>query len=113
MKNDRVGEWLWEEWDGEGYEPMPSDSIIYVTYDHVDLDQDLVKRALASCMQRDGIADSLSDAFTMIEKSIVSQGYVGFLDGEKLPYVTNDFGQTEDGDYADSMSKATWVDYSD
>lgn len=112
MAKDRIGEWLWEEWDGEGYVLVPSDSIVYVTYDNVDVDDEIVKRALASCMQRDGVADSLSDAFFMIEKSIVSHGYIGFIEGEKFPYVTNEFGQTVDGDDTDYVSEATWVDYS-
>lgn len=113
MSRDRIGEWLWEEWDGEGYELIPSDSIVYVTYDNVNLDQEIIKRALASCMQRDGVADSLSDAFLMIEKSVVSRGYVGFIEGEKLPYVTDKFGITVDGDETNYISEATWVDYSD
>lgn len=113
MKNDRAGEWLWEEWCGDGYEYVPSDSIVYVTYDNVDLHEDLVKRALASCLQRDGVADSLSDAFVMIEKSTVMHGYVGFIEGEKFPYVTDEFGETLDGDQTDYISEATWVDYSD
>jgi len=113
VKNDRVGEWLWEEWDGEGFERTQSDSIVYVTYDNVDLFEDIVKRALASCMQRDGIADSLSNAFMAIERGTVSHGYVGFIEGEKIPYVTDEFGETPDGDDTDYLSEATWVECSD
>ena len=113
VAKDRIGEWLWEEWDGEGYELIPSDSIVYVTYDNVDVEQELVKRALASCMQRDGVADSLSDAFLMIEKSVVAHGYVGFIEGEKFPYVTDEIGITADGEETDHVSEATWVDYSE
>lgn len=112
MKNDRVGEWLWEQWEGEGDELSSSDSIVYVTYDKVDIDEEIVRRALASCMQRDGVADSLSDAFSMVEKSRVLHGYVGFIEDEKFPFVTDEFGETLDGTQTDYVSLATWVDYS-
>lgn len=112
MKNDRVGEWLWEEWDGLGYEPNSTDSVVYVTYENVDLHEDIVKRALASCLQRDGVADSLSNAFLMIESGTVSHGYTGFIEGDKFPYVVDEFGETEDGDDTDYISEATWVECS-
>jgi hypothetical protein len=109
---DRAGEWLWEEWDGEGYESNYFNSFIYVTYDNVNINEEIVKRALASCIQRDGIVDSLSDAFSMIERSEVSHGYVGFVEGEKFPFVTNEFGETSRGDSTNYFLKATWVDCS-
>lgn len=112
MKNDRVGEWLWEEWDGEYYESSSDNPIIYVTYDNVSLDEEVVKRALASCLQRDGVADSLSNSFLMIENGTVSHGYIGFIEGDKLPYVVDEFGETIDGDETDYISEATWVECS-
>jgi hypothetical protein len=109
LKNDRIGEWLWEEWDGESYNTFHEESIVYVTYDNVDLNEEIVRRALASCMQRDGVADSLSNSFEMIEKGSIIHGYVGFIEGEKTPYLTDEFGETVDGDQTDYISEATWV----
>jgi hypothetical protein len=113
LRNDRIGEWLWEEWDGEGFESESDESVVYVTYDNVDINEDIVKRALASCMQRDGVADSLSNAFLMIERGTVSHGYLGFIEEDKLPYVTDEFGETLDGDETDYISEATWVECSE
>lgn len=110
MKDQRLGDWLWEEWDGNGLYPTNDSSITYVTYEKVDLGEELVRRGLASCMQRDGVADSLSDGFSMLERATISHGYVGFIEGEKYPYVTDEFGETEDGDDTDYISEATWVE---
>jgi hypothetical protein len=112
MKNDRPGEWLWEEWSGDGYELEGKNSIVYVTYEEVDIHHEVVKRALASCLQRDGISDSLSDGFRMVEKAIISSGYVGYTEGEKYPSVTDEFGETINGEETDYLSKATWVEIS-
>jgi hypothetical protein len=110
LKDDRPGEWLWEEWIGEGYESDYEDTIVYVTYDEVDVTHELVRRALASCLQRDGVSDSLSDSFRMLETSKTTRGYVGFIEGEKYPVVTDEFGETFDGDDTDYLSQATWVE---
>lgn len=112
MKNDRPGEWLWEEWVGDGYEPANSENIVYVTYEKVDLKNEIVRRALASCLQRDGVSDSLSDGFKMVESATVSFGYLGYTEGEKYPSVTDEFGETPDGDETDYLSEATWVEIS-
>lgn len=112
MKNDRVGDWLWEEWDGEGYDlSLDSDSsIIYCTLESVDTSNEVVKRALASCLQRDGVADSLGEGFSMIERAKVSYGYVGYLDGEKSLIVCDAKGETEYGDFVSSVKSITWVE---
>ena len=112
MKNDRPGDWLWEEWVGEGYELQDENNIVYVTYEEVDLQHEVVRRALASCLQRDGVSDSLSDGFRMVENGIISSGYVGYTEGEKYPSVTDEFGETLDGDETDYLSQATWVEIS-
>lgn len=111
MKNDRVGEWLWEEWDGEGYEPLdPGRDFLYCTYEWVDLSNDLVKRALASCLQRDGVADSLSEGFLLIENGNVSKVYGGILDGEKVINICNESGETDLGDVVETMYSITLVE---
>lgn len=112
MKNDRPGEWLWEEWVGEGYESELGDAIVYVTYEHVDMMNEVVRRALASCLQRDGISDSLSDGFKLLEISESSTGFIGYTEDEKYPTVTDEFGETQDGEQTDYLSEATWVEFS-
>lgn len=110
MKDERLGDWLWEEWDGDGYNTIIDDSIVYVTYDWVDLGEEIVRRALASCMQRDGVSDSLSDSFRMMETSTTTQGFIGFVDNEKYPVVTDENGYTENGELTNDVSMVTWVE---
>lgn len=111
MKNDRAGDWLWEEWDGEGFEAVSDDhTAIYSTSAFVELTNDLVKRALASCLQRDGVAHSLSDGFKMIEAGTVTHGYAGFIDGENFPTVCDNLGVSEYGDFVDKLTSMTWVE---
>ena len=107
MKNDRVGDWLWEEWDGEGHE-FDSD-LVYFTNDWVDLSHEVVKRALASCLQRDGIADSLGDGFRMVENGNVSHHYIGVIDGEKIPTICNEFGESDLGELVQLAAPATFI----
>jgi hypothetical protein len=112
VKNDRVGDWLWEEWDGEGYESEnPYSSAIYCTYDWVDIDNDLVKRALASCLQRDGVVDSLGDGFKIAENALIIKSYAGFIDKEKTLTVCNEYGETDLGDSVQLVSLLTLIDF--
>lgn len=109
MKNDRIGEHLWDEWDGDLYEPISSErSAVYYTIGHVDLDNPIVKRALASAIQRDGIALSLSDAFSMVERSTTSYGWVG-LDEFCYTYCSEE-GETYYGDVLQSVEPSTFVE---
>ena len=108
MRNDRVGDWLWEEWDGEGHE-FDSD-LVYFTNDWVDLSHEVVKRALASCLQRDGVADSLGDGFRMVESGTVLQMYVGMLEGEKIPTVCSETGESDLGDIVFNAFPATFIE---
>jgi len=110
LKDERLGESLWEEWDGDGYNTFYDNSIVYMTYDWVDLGEEIVRRALASCLQRDGVSDSLSDGFKMLEVSRTALGFIGFLDGEKYPVVVDENGLTEDGDIASDVCMVTWVE---
>ena len=45
MKDQRPGESLWEEWQGLGYDSKVDSSVIYYTFEHIDLENDLVRRA--------------------------------------------------------------------
>lgn len=110
MKDARPGESLWLEWHGQGYEPETEADIIYYTYDHVDLDNEVVRRALASSLQRDGIADSLSDGFKMVENGYIAIGWAGVLPGEVESWACDEDGITEYGDSVDSALQVTWIE---
>ena len=108
MGHDRPGEWLWEEWDGDGY----NGDIAYVTHEVVDMSNEIVRRALASTLQRDGVADSLADGFRMLESCTWEYLNIGFVDGETRPTVCDSMGETDFGDMVDSMTTVTFVNFS-
>ena len=112
MRNDRIGDWLWDEWDGEGYDTDDNGSmVLYFTHEWVDLSNEIIKRALASCLQRDGIADSLSDGFNMIEKGKISKVYAGYLeDEESILVLCDDAGETYSGDLVDNVVLLTIIE---
>ena len=76
-KDSRSGESLWFIWDGDGYELFSQDSIVFYTEDHVDLEEDVVRKALASSIQREGISDSLSGGYSLISSGILNHFYAG------------------------------------
>lgn len=76
-KDSRIGESLWFIWEGEGYEPFSQDSIIFYTEEHIDIEEDVVRKALASSIQREGISDSLSGGYSLISSGITSHLYAG------------------------------------
>lgn len=110
MKDSRPGESLWEEWEGSGYDPKVDCSIIYYTFDHIDLENDLIRRALASALQRDGVAISLGDGFNLIDKCIPNYGWSGIIEDEEGYVVCNDQAETEYGDIVDSILPITWIE---
>lgn len=109
MRDTRYGEHLWQCWEGEGYFFDNFTEIIYFTLGEVDYDNDLVRRALASSLQRDGVVDSLSDGFKIIENSTAFLGFVGLISGEKEYIVCDSGGETEYGDTVVEVINATWV----
>jgi len=112
MKDIRLGESLWREWEGNGYEPETKADLIYYTIEHIDTDNEIVRRALASTLQRDGVADSLSDGFRMFEDAHYEFGWAGFLDQESEYTVCDEHAETEYGDYVDDPLPMTWVEIS-
>ena len=110
MKSDRPGDFLWEEWEGSGYDPRVDCSVIYYTFEHIDLENDLVRRALASALQRDGVAISLGDGFNLIDKCSANYGWTGIIKDEEDYVVCNELGETEYGDLVDSIFPATWIE---
>jgi hypothetical protein len=110
MKDSRIGESLWSIWDGDGYAQELPDSTIYFTEDHVDLNEDVVRRALASSIQRDGIAYSLGDSFKMVDASIINLSWVGTSDGEMHQELCKPSGETYSGSMLDRVVEATFVE---
>ena len=109
MKDSRKGEALWSEWSGEDVLDLENFSLIFYTEDHVDLENELVRRALASAIQRDGSAVSLADGFRMIDSSTILLTWGGEVDGETTYTICDKDGETRGGDYVDSIVEITLV----
>ena len=110
MRDSRAGECLWREWTGEGYDVTKSEALVFYTNEHVDLDHDIVRRALASALQRDGSAVSLGNGFGAIESSTNSYGYAGEVEGDIDYTVCDESGETAYGDYVETIIPITWVE---
>jgi hypothetical protein len=114
MKDSRKGESLWFEWDGYSYpRKLEDSSIVYFTYDHVDLDHEVVRRALASSIQRDGVVSSLRDAFKLLDSAAISQGYAGEVNGNYHLTYCQDDGSTINGDEVAEVLHVTYVEVHD
>lgn len=111
MKDSRLGESLWFIWNKEEgdifYYP---DSIVLYTKEHVDLEQEIVRRALASTLQREGVSHSLSVSFSMIDTSITIYGHVGKYQDSDQEVICTESGETYDGDVVSNIEAVTWVE---
>lgn len=110
MRDSRIGETLWSEWSGEGFEPISQAALVFFTEDHVDIENETVRRALASALQRDGSSISLGNGYSAIESATVSHGYAGEVDEAIYFTMCNEDGETRDGDYVDRIIPITWVE---
>lgn len=108
MRDLRTGECMWSEWTGDGFDSGSSD-LIFFTYEHVDVENEIVRRALASALQRDGSAVSLGDGYRLVEGSNVTQGFAGFVDGDVEMSACDENGETREGDEVDEVLEVTWV----
>ena len=111
MKDVRIGESLWQQWHGEGYLADTVSELIYFTVDHVDMENEIVRRALASTLQRDGVADSLAEGFSMLAEAAIQTGWSGIIDSETEYTFCDENGETEYGDYVDEPLPCTWVEF--
>lgn len=109
MKDRRIGECLWSEWTGDGCADFSRDELIFYTEEHVDLENEIVRRALASALQRDGSATSLGEGYKMIDSAEVVHAYAGEIDGDVTYTVCDRDGETREGDYVDSVIEITLV----
>jgi hypothetical protein len=110
MRDSRAGECLWREWTGEGIEPTRDSSVIFYTDEHVDVEHEVVRRALASALQRDGSAVTLGEGFGAIDNGTISQGYAGEVGGSRELYLCNSDGETSHGDPVENLTPITWVE---
>lgn len=109
MNEFRLGEDLWMEWDGEGFETDAD--IVYYTYEHVDTNIEVVQRALACALQRDGIVENLRDGFRVQDNCGTVLGYVGrFWDEAEDTMFCAHNGDTIFGDTLDTWSAATFIE---
>lgn len=110
MKDSRIGESLWDEWCGEDYNFFSRDVSTFYTIGHIDLENDIVKRALASALQRDGVAVSLGEGYRLLDDVTPMLGYAGLVDGDNEMTICTQDGTTRDGDIVDEAFKVTWVE---
>lgn len=110
LKSDRVGDLLWMEWDGEGFLDN-FDNSVFFTLGHISLDEDVVRRALASAIQRDGIVDSLGDGFKIIDLSEAIYSWAGHIDSDIIMNICNEDGYTDYGDLVTEVSPITLVKF--
>ena len=109
-KDSRIGETLWSEWSGDHFSSGGS-SIFFFTEDHITLEHDVIVRALASALQRDGVVDSLGQGYRAAESASVQHIYAGKVDGE-LDELTpcSENGETFYGDTVDDIVPITLVE---
>lgn len=110
MDFGRQGELLWQEWDGNGFSPTDSACVVFCTHAHVDVSNDVVLRALASAVQREGLVDTLSQAFGAIKPFTAVAGYSGEINGGIETAMCDESGETYYGDVVDSVIPTTWVE---
>lgn len=111
MKDVRIGEHLWSEWDGEGYQNLLECGVVYYTLEHIDLENELVRRGLASALQRDGVAYSLGDAFSILEACAVSQCWAGEVEDEQCFTICDEDGETFLGDFVSESFAITVIEF--
>lgn len=110
MKDKRPGQELWIEWHGKGFYPEITDAVIYYTVEHVDIENEVVKRALASTLQRDGVCDGLNEGFKAIDKGIVSSSWAGVFEEDFELHICDELGETEYGDILEDIDPITLVE---
>lgn len=106
----RRGEALWSEWDGDYLDVEDIEAPVFVTYEHISPDIEVVRNALASAIQRSGLVDSLAEARTAIQRSYITQGYSGVVDDDYVRAVCDQDGETFLGDKAEDVKATTWVE---
>jgi hypothetical protein len=105
MKDSRLGESLWSEWSGSDHEH--SSDVVFFTVSHVDVENDVVRRALASALQRDGITDSLAQGYFLAENAVFKHLFAGSLAEERDLVMCDETGETQYGDFVSDALAVT------
>lgn len=110
MTFSRLGDNLWQEWTGDGYEPSDPDAVVYYIMDFIEPSNEYAERALVSRIQRDGVVDSVRDGFNLLESMEHSHGYVTTPTGERDMVVCELDGSTAFGESVEAVLPITWVE---
>jgi hypothetical protein len=97
-RDSRIGESLWFIWDGLDYDFSSTDSVVFYTEGHINIEEEVVRKALASSIQREGIASSLSQGFSMIASGISSQLHAGYSDLIERQLICDENGSSKSGE---------------
>lgn len=110
MKDTRPGELLWLEWPGDPVGDAPDGAYLLYTEGHVDVENEVVLRALASALQREGIVSSLYEGFNAAAGAVVSFGWSGYLSDDPVPVECDESGTVYGGEEVDPPpTPSTWV----
>jgi hypothetical protein len=110
MRDLRTGECLWSEWTGDGLD-VDSSEPVFFTEGYVDIEHEVVSRALASALQRDGSAVTLGDGYKLVDRATVICGHAGFVDRDIHLEVCDETGETREGNEVDEVLEITWVSF--
>jgi len=110
MRDSRRGETLWFEWTGELYVRDRKSSVVFFTWDHVSIENDVVKRALASVLQREGIVNTLGEGYRAVESTNPKWKYAGMTQDSDDLVICNDEGETFLGDNVPTWAPITLVE---
>lgn len=83
---------------------------MFFTVEHVDIQNEVVRRALASAVQREGIVSTLGEAFKAVETGVCKQSYAGELREYREYAICNDKGETSLGDKVEDLVPVTLVE---
>jgi hypothetical protein len=111
VKDIRHGEHLWFQWSGSDYFSENDSELIFCTIGHIDMDNEIVRRALASVLQRDGVVDSLGDGFRFLEDRDIHAGWAGILPDENEYTYCDEDGETQYGDSIEKPEEFTWIEF--
>jgi hypothetical protein len=108
VKDSRIGESLWFIWDGVAPAQADSESVIFYTEEHIDIDEDVARRALASSLQREGLVSSLGQGFSIIDKAVSGHDYMSM--SVDFQTFCDEDGLTESGEILSEAIPITWVE---
>jgi hypothetical protein len=112
-KDSRIGESLWFIWDGLDYDFSSTESVVFYTEGHIDIEEEVVRKALASSIQREGIASSLSEGFSMIASGSSSQLHSGYSDLLERQIICSENGSSKSGEDLIEVTPITVVEVFD